>query len=207
MRFSIQYAGLAVSLFVAIAAGGDAGEFHSAEVDFSVTTDENWSLADATVLKLLNQAASQTPIVHARHKGLTATAKTVDSGILLLCSKLPLGAPRDNPNLILAKEKAWADEFEKSGAGYLTLMQERVKLLGAPTKFIGDPKSVKIGDVEFRQMDAVNTKVANVETKQRYFCTFRKGYYVYFVLSLNDEEDADYLTMMKIIRSFRIPKE
>ena len=198
---------LIASFCMAVSVAAGAAEFRSEELNFSIATDENWALADADVLKLINQSASQGPIAHARAKGENATTKAVDSSVLLLCSKLPLGSQQDNPNLILAKEKAWSEEFEKSGAGYLKLMQERVKLLRAPTKFIGEPKLVKIGDVEFHQMDAVNTKVANAETKQQYLCTFRKGYYVYFVLSLNDEKDADYKNMMGIVRSFRVPKQ
>jgi hypothetical protein len=52
-------------------------------------------------------------------------------------------------------------------------------------------------------MDAVNAKVPDGETKQRYICTYMDGYYVFFVLSLNDERDADFATMMKVVHSFR----
>jgi hypothetical protein len=183
--------------------GGVAAEYENAELDFVVTTNGGWSTADAATTKLLTQMTLQSAIAHARASDVKASAETVDSAVLLMYSKLPLGAPGDNPNLILAKEKAWGDEFEKSGAGYLKLMQERIKLLLAPTKFVGEAKLLKIGDMKFHQMDAINTKAPKAETKQRYICTFKDGYYVFFVLSFNDDKDADYAKMMKVVNSFR----
>ena len=184
-------------------AGGIAAEYKNAELDFSVTTEDSWSTADAATTTLLTQMTSQSAVAHARTKHNDAKTESVNSAILVVHSKLPLGAPGDNPNLILAKEKAWAEGFKKSGAGFLDLMQERVKLLRAPTKFVGKEKPLKIKGVNFYQMDAINTKIPEAQTKQRYICTFKDGYYVYFVLSLNDENDADYATMMKVVESFR----
>jgi hypothetical protein len=184
---------------------GIAGEYENAELGIVVTTDYDWSTADVATTKMLTQMTSQSAVVHARAKDADASAETVDSAVLLMYSKLPLGTPADNPNLILAKEKAWSDEFEKSGAGYLKLLEQRMKLLGAPTTFEGKPSVVKIGDTEFHQMDAINTKIPEAPTKQRYLCTFKNGYYVFFVLSLNDELDTDYSKMMKVVESFRSP--
>jgi hypothetical protein len=194
---------LLVVLWLSGFTAGIAGEYENAQLGIVVKTDDDWSTADAATTKLLTQMTSQSAVVHARAKDSKASAETVDSAVLLLYSKLPLGAPADNPNLILAKEKAWTDEFEKSGAGYLKLLEQRMKLLGAPTKFEGKPRVVKIGDTEFHQMDAINTKIPEAPTKQRYLCTFKNGYYVSFVLSLNDELDADYSKMMKVVESFR----
>jgi hypothetical protein len=62
--------------------------------------------------------------------------------------------------------------------------------------------------MKFYQFDAINTNVPKLETKQRYICTFKDGYYVFFVLSFNDENDADYAKMMEVVNSFRkIPQE
>jgi hypothetical protein len=194
---------LAVVVWFSGWSSGVAAKYENAELGFVVKTDDDWSTADAATTKLLTQMTSQSAVVHARAEGVEASSETVDSAVLLLYSKLPLGAPADNPNLILAKEKAWSDEFEESGAGYLKLLEQRMKLLGAPTKFEGKPRVMKIGDTEFHQMDAINTKIPEAPTKQRYFCTFKDGYYVFFVLSLNDERDADYSKMMKVVESFR----
>jgi hypothetical protein len=194
---------LVVVLWLSGFTAGIAGEYENAQLGIVVKTDDDWSTADEATTKLLTQMTSQSAVVHARAKDADASSETVDSAVLLLYSKLPLGAAADNPNLILAKEKAWSDEFEKSGAGYLKLLEQRVTLLGAPTKFEGKPRVVKIGDAEFHQSDAVNTKIPEAPTKQRYFCTFKNGYYVFFVLSLNDELDADYSKMMKVVESFR----
>jgi hypothetical protein len=182
---------------------GIGADYENAGLGFVVTTNGRWSTADAATTKLLTQVTQQGAIAHARAKDVKASADTVDSAVLLVYSKLPLGAPGDNPNLILAKEKAWGEEYEKSGAGYLKLMQDRVKRLRAPTKFVGEAKLVKVGDVSFHQMDAINTKVPNAETKQRYICTFKDDYHVFFVLSFNDENDADFATMMDVVKSYR----
>jgi hypothetical protein len=190
-------------LLCAVSAAAVAAEHRFPELNIAVTTDDSWSVADAAVVKSLTHLTAPSAVVHARLKGVHATPKTIDSAILLIYSKLPFGTPGDNPNVILAKEKAWTDGFEKSGAGYIELMQERVRLVRAPTKFMGEPKPVKIGDIEFHQIDAVNAKLPEFETKQRYLCTFKDGYYVYFTLSYNDEGDADFAKMMQAVQSFR----
>ena len=206
MRLQSTLAFLVTLLCAVVASAGIAAEHAFPELNFAVTTSDEWSVADPATLNLLTHATSPAAIVHARLKGAPATAKAVDSAALLLYSKLPLGTPGDNPNVVLAKEKAWAEDFEKSGAGYVNLMKERVGLTRAPTKFVGEPKAVKVGDIEFHQIDAINTKVPAFETKQRYLCTFKDGYYVYFVLSYNEEDDADFQTMMEFVTSFRIVK-
>jgi hypothetical protein len=192
-----------MAAFALCSGTGLAAEYKNADLGFVVTTDTSWSTADAAVTKAVSQVTAQSAVVHARTNGVNATQETVDSAVLLLHSKLPLGAMGDNPNLILAKEKAWAEKYEKTGAGYLNLMQDRVAVLRAPTKFIGEAKQLGIGGMKFHQLDAVNAKVPNGETKQRYICTYMDGYYVFFVLSLNDERDADFATMMKVVNSFR----
>lgn len=196
-----------VILFGAVSAAATAADHSFPELNLAVTTDERWSVADAAIVKSLSHITAPGALVHARLQGVHATPKTIDSAVLLIYSKLPFGTPGDNPNVILAKEKAWTDEFEKSGAGYIELLQERVRLVGAPTKFVGESKMVKIGDVEFHQIDAVNTKVTEFATKQRYLCTFKDGYYVYFVLSFNNEKDADFTKMMQAVKSFRTLRE
>jgi hypothetical protein len=202
VRMRIRFKLLVVA-FAWWSGSGLAAEYKNSELGFVVTTDNSWSTAVAEVTKAVSQVTAQSAIVHARTNGVNATLETVDSAVLLLHSKLPLGAMGDNPNLVLAKEKAWAEKYEKTGAGYLKLMQDRVAVLRAPTKFIGDAKQVEIGEITFHQMDAVNAKVPDGETKQRYICTYMDGYYVFFVLSLNDERDADFATMMKVVHSFR----
>jgi hypothetical protein len=197
------FSAVAIGVTILWASDVRAADVRFADLEVAVTTAEGWASADAATLKILTQMTAPGIAAHAQRKGASASPNVIDSATLLLCSKLPIGTPGDNPNVILAKEKAWADGFEKSGAGYLKLMQDRVQLLGAPTRFVGEPKETKIGGAVFHQQDAVNTRVPDAPTKQRFICTFQNGYYVYFVFSFNDETDADFRKMMEVVNSFR----
>lgn len=193
-------------LFAAVGVPGNADEFNNQEPSFVLTTQAGWSIASAEVLANVNRMSFSSAVAHAKQKGIEATQETVDSRILLINSKVKLGTPGDNPNLIVAREKSWSDEYEKSGKGYLKLMQDRVALLQAPTKFIGEVRELKIGTSLFYYQDATNTLVPDAKTKQRYICGFLGEHYVYFVFSHNGETDPDFTKMMSVVRSFR-PKK
>src|SRR5688572_21566837 len=109
MKFPYVLPAIAMALCLTSWRGLDAEEFTSDELGFVVTIDEEWSKADAATTKRLTDMVSQGAVAHARRKDPAASASAVDSEILLLCSKLPLGAQGDNPNFILAKEKAWSE--------------------------------------------------------------------------------------------------
>lgn len=190
-------------LFVALGVSGQADEFNNQEPSFVLTTQAGWSIASAEVLANVNRMSFSSAVAHAKQKGIEATKETVDSRILLISSKVKLGTPGDNPNLIVAREKSWSDEYEKTGKGYLKLMQDRVALLQAPTKFIGEVRELKIGSSVFFYQDAVNTLVPNAKTKQRYICGFLGEHYVYFVFSHNGTADPDFTKMMNVVKSFR----
>lgn len=180
-------------------------QFDYPPLKFSTSTGDEkwvWSTADEPIISMLNSAASAGVVAHARKSKPEADAATVDTAILFMCSKLPLGALADNPNILLAKEKAWSEQFQQTGAGYFEVLKDRVKVLNAPTEFSGEPKEIKIGNSTFHVWDAVNSKVVGVKQKQRYICTYRDGYYVYFVLSYDMEGDADFGSMMRIVDSF-----
>ncbi len=199
----IQRILLALLLAVHCSSSLNGDEFKDSASGISVTTNDDWNAASERVLAALNQMSAKGAQVHALKKEVRATPETVGSRIILFHSKHKISTSEDNPNLILAVENVWTDAFEKSGLGYLELMKDRVKLLGAPTELIGKPVELKIGDTAFYWMDALNTKVPEAKTKQRYICTHRGGRYIYFVLSINDEKDEDFKKMMTVVESFR----
>ena len=179
-----------------------AGEFSYDPLGISIKTDDDWSIMDQATLSVVNRSTAMAPIFHAKKLGLNLDAAAVDSSILMLHSRVPIGAAEDNPNIILAKEKAWSNKYEHTGSGYLSLMKDRLDLLGAPTDFIGKPIELKINNQIFHVLDAVNKKIKGIDTKQKYICTYIDGYYVYFVLSYNRDDDPDFIKMIEIVRTF-----
>jgi len=181
-----------------------AGEFTYEELNISMSTADDWATLSETALAIINQHASRSTIMHANRLGIKLNADQAGSEILLLQSKLPFGSNADNPNVLLAIEKAWSDTFDRTGKGYLDLMADRVKKLAAPTGFISEAKELNIGENVFYYADAENTKVLNAKTKQRYICGFVNGHYLYFVLSYNDENDNDFSQMMACVKSLTV---
>jgi hypothetical protein len=72
-----------------------------------------------------------------------------------------------------------------------------VELIG---KVADDPQAVKIGGVDFG-MASMNSSLADIHIKNSFYCTFRNGYVLMFVImSTNDEEAAKGLNVLKSIQ-------
>jgi hypothetical protein len=181
-----------------------AEQFTYEELNISMSTADDWTTLPVTGLAIINQTCVTTTIMHANRRGIKLNADEAGSQVLLLQSKLPIGSNADNPNFLLAIEKTWSDKFDRTGKGYLDLMADRVKKLAVPTRFISEPRELKIGENVFYYADAENTKVLNAKTKQRYICGFVNGHYLYFVLSYNDENDDYFSQMMACVNTLTV---
>lgn len=178
-------------------------EIKSEKLGVSVTTSSDWGKKEQLMLQMMNQIATGSVQFHAKAKGIPLDPKTIDAAVILMQTKQAAGEGGDNPNLILSYEKAWMPEAGTSGKAYLTLMAERMRLGKTPTELQGEITELKAGDFTFHCQDAVNTRVVGAPTKQQYLCTYLDGRYVYFVLSYNSKDDADYAAMLKVVKSFR----
>ena len=72
------------------------------------------------------------------------------------------------------------------------------------TQFMGEAKPLKIGESTFYQMDAINSRLPDSPTKQRYICGLLGEHFVYFVFSYNGETDPEFMKMMEVVKSFRV---
>ena len=187
---------------VALTALQESPKFVNERVGISISLDKNWTSLSIRELAAINANTVRPVAMHAKKLDVPVKTKLF-SKILLFQSRVPLGSNADNPNYLFAAEKAWTDKFEHTGKGYLDLMVDRVEKVGAPTKFAMPAKKMKIDGQDFFYSDAENSKVKDAKTKQRYICGFSRGHYIYFVLSYNDVNDADFKTMMSCINSIK----
>ena len=158
---------------------------------FAVHTPKAWHVADAQIVKMFSEATHKGVVAHAKQKDPTIAASVVESEVLLMITKHPLGAKEDNPNVTVSVEKSWNPKPQNTGATYLHLLAERFTMLKVPSRLNDEPKKVEIGGVVFYMQDAVNDKVPDATTRQQYITTYMTGYYVTFVISYNDKKDSD----------------
>jgi hypothetical protein len=181
-------------------AQNDQGSFP--RYGFTVALPNGWHAADTNILRRFTDATRKGVVAHAKQKSISGD-ESLDNEILLFCSKHALGARQDNPNVTISVERVWDSKKDHSGEDYLHLLAERFVLLKAPSTLQGQVETVEIAGSVFSTQDAINRRVRGVETKQQYITTCLDGYYVTFVISYNDKEDADYRTMRSVVESFR----
>ena len=174
---------------------------------FAVQTPKAWNVVDDQILKMFSAATHKGVVAHAKQRDYQIDASTIESEVLLLVMKHPLGAKEDNPNVTVSVEKSWSPTPQNTGATYLKLLAERFKLFKAPSRLNDEPKKEEIGGVEFYTQDAVNDKVPNATTRQQFITTYMAGYYVTFIISYNDKKDSDYQAMKAMVDSFKILKK
>jgi len=174
---------------------------------FAVQTPKGWHLADAFITKMFSTATRAGVVAHAKQKNPEIDASIIETGILLLVSKHPLGAKEDNPNITLSVEKSWNPRQQDTGATYLKLLAERFLLLKAPSRLKDEPQKIESAGVVFYTQDAINDKVSDARTKQQYISTYFEGFYVTFVISYNDKKDPDYQAMRIMSESFGVIKK
>jgi hypothetical protein len=170
---------------------------------FSVQRPDGWHVADAQVTRMFTAATHQGVIAHARQMAPKIAVSSLDSQVLLLVTKYPLGAKQDNPNITVSVEKSWSPDADNTGAKYLKLLSERFQVLHAPSKLAGSPEKLQFGGTTFFSQDAVNDRLPNAKTKQQYLITYLDGYYVTLVISYNEKADADYRAMRGMAESFK----
>jgi len=171
---------------------------------FSVRSPDGWHVAAPEIIKMFSVATHKGIVAHAKKKVPNLDPAGIESEILFLVTKHPLGAREDNPNVTISVEKSWNPTPQDTGATYLALLGDRFKVLAAPSVFIGDPQELKIGAVRFFMQEAVNDKVPDAVTRQLYSATNLDGYYLTFVISFNAKEDPDYQAMKSMVESFAI---
>lgn len=185
-------------------AGDDTVRFE--KYNFSVKLPKGWHLADTQFVKMFSAATHKGVVAHARQKSSRVDAAAVESAVLLLVAKHPLGAKADNPNVTISVEKSWKPTPQNTGDTYLKLLAERFTLFKAPSQLKNEPTKAEIGGVEFYFQDAVNDKIPDVSTRQQYITTYVASYYVTFIISYNDKKDADYRAMKALVESFTVLK-
>ena len=174
---------------------------------FSVRPPNGWHVADTKIIQMFSMATHRGVVAHAKHRNPRIDPAVVESEILLLATKHPLGAKEDNPNITVSVEKSWNPTTHNSGTTYLGLLEERFKLFKAPSRLIGEPQKMEIVGVMFYMQDAVNNKVPDASTRQQYVTTYLDPYYLTFTISYNDKKDPDYLAMRAMIETFTtLPK-
>ena len=193
---------------VATAIGSFEARLHAAEIQndaagVELTTSDVWFTLPDHLRAAFNASLAKGVKLHAEKLGVELKAGEVSEQIVVVQSKTLFGAEEDNPNIIVAVERAWSDQFEKTGKGYHKLMIDRVKRLGAPTQFSGEPRELRIGGQAFAAFDAENSNVTGATTKQRYIAGFNRGHYIVFILSYNSEDDEDFRAMMKVVESVK----
>lgn len=174
---------------------------------FAVRTPNGWHVADPKITKMFSTATHKGVVAHAIHTAPTTDISTVESDVVMLVTKHPLGAREDNPNVTVSVEKSWNPAPQNTGAIYLKLLAERFTLLKAPSRLKDEPQKVELGSVAFFMQDAVNGKVPNATTRQQYITAYMAGYYVTFIISYNDKNDPDYQTMKSMVESFTTLKK
>lgn len=174
---------------------------------FAVQTPKGWHLSDASITKMFSAATRKGVVAHAKQKNPEIDASIIETEILLLVSKHPLGAKQDNPNITLSVEKSWNPRQQDTGATYLQLLAERFALLKAPSRLKDEPQKIEFAGAVFYTQDAINDKVPEARTKQQYLSTYFEGFYVTFVISYNDKQDPDYQAMRTMAESFGVIKK
>lgn len=174
---------------------------------FAVQTPKDWHLADVSITKMFSAATLKGVVAHAKQKNPEIDASTVETEILLLLSKHPLGAKEDNPNITLSVEKSWNPRQQDTGATYLKLLAERFALLKAPSRLKDEPQKIEFAGGVFYTQDAINNKVPDARTKQQYLSTYLEGFYMTFVISYNDKKNPDYQAMRAMSESFGVIKK
>lgn len=168
---------------------------------FAVRTPKGWHVADPKLTKLFSTAIHKGVVAHAMHTAPTTDVSTVESDVLMLVTKHPLGAREDNPNVTVSVEKSWRPAPQNTGATHLKLLAERFALLKVPSRLKDAPQKVEFGGVVFFMQDAVNDKVPDATTLQQYFTAYMAGCYVTFIISYNDKKDSDYQAMRAMVES------
>jgi hypothetical protein len=174
---------------------------------FAVQPPKAWNVADAQIVKMFSAATHKGVVAHAKQKDSQMDASVIESEVLLIVMKHPLGAKEDNPNVTVSVEKSWSPMSQNTGATYLKLLADRFKLFKAPSRMNDEPKKEEIGGVDFYTQDAVNDRVPDATTRQQFITTYMAGYYVTFIISYNDKKDSDYQAMKAMVDSFKILKK
>ena len=114
-----------------------------------------------------------------------------------------LGTPgKSNPNVTVLIENVTRLPGIKSADDYLRAMEDTLRLTNKAFNFLGGPRPVSVGGVQFAMREA-ELPIGTITVHQRYYAKFRDGYVLLMgVATMAEEDEAE---VQKVTASIKAP--